>query len=74
LEEGDMGDERVIRQDGKTYRQDWKGDWVADKDWLGNDKVETEWLGNPKIETDWLGSAKVETDWLGNPIIPRNKR
>ncbi|MCK4815212.1 hypothetical protein KA005_05535 [bacterium] len=50
---------KVIKQDGKTYKQNGWGDWVAETDWLGNDKVETDWLGNPKIETDWLG----------NPII-----
>lgn len=60
---------KVIKQDGKTYKQNGWGDWVAETDWLGNDKVETDWLGNPKIETDWLGNQKIETDWLGNPII-----
>ena len=62
--------ERIIKQDGRNYRQDWLGNWVAEKDWLGQDKVETDWLGNPKIERDWLGRQKVETDWLGRPIVP----
>lgn len=57
------------KQDGKTYRQDWKGDWVADKDWKGDDKVERDWLGNPKIERDWLGHQKVARDWKGDPVI-----
>ena len=59
-----------IKQNGKTYRQDWKGDWVADKDWKGDDKVERDWLGNPKIERDWLGHQKIERDWKGDPIVP----
>jgi hypothetical protein len=64
----------VIQQDGKTYRRNWLGQWVADKDWLGNDKVERDWLGQPKIKRDWLGNQKIERDWLGNPIVPPEKK
>lgn len=65
--------ERIIKQDGKTYRQDWKGDWKPDTDWKGDPKIETDWLGTPKIETDWLGNPKIETDWKGDPIVQPDK-
>jgi len=65
--------EGVVKQDGRTYRQNWLGNWEADKDFLGNDKVERDWLGNPKIERDWKGDQKIEKDWKGDPIIPPKK-
>lgn len=65
-----MGNERVIKQDGKTYRQDWKGDWIADTDIFGRDKVETDIFGIPKIETDAFGYQVIEADSFGFPIIP----
>lgn len=65
---------RVIQQDGKTYRRNWLGTWVADKDWLGNAKVDRDWLGRPKIIRDWLGNQKIERDWLGNPMVPPDKK
>lgn len=65
--------ERIIKQDGKTYRQNWLGQWVPDTDWVGNDKVERDWFGNPKIERDWIGNEKIERDWFGNPIVPPKK-
>jgi len=70
MAEYDTDGKRIIKQDGKTYRQDWLGNWQAETNWLGQDKVETDWLGKPKIETDWLGQQKIETDWLGTPIVP----
>jgi ABC-type cobalt transport system substrate-binding protein len=71
---GDEGKgKKVIKQNGRTYRQNWMGNWEADKDWTGNDKVERDWLGNPKIETDWKGDQKIERDWKGDPIIPPKK-
>lgn len=68
-----MSDDKIIKQDGKTYRQDWKGDWKPDTDWKGDPKVETDWKGDPKIETDWKGDQKIETDWKGDPIVPPDK-
>ncbi len=65
--------ERVIKQDGRMYRQNWLGNWNADKDWMGNDEVERDWLGNPKIETDWKGDQKIERDWKGDPTVPPKK-
>lgn len=65
-----MAAKRVVKQDGKTYRQTWRGKWVADKDIFSRDKVERDWLGRPRIQRDWLGRQKVERDWLGRPIIP----
>ena len=69
-----MSDEKVIKQDGKTYRQDWKGDWKPDTDWKGDAKVETDWKGAPKIKTDWKGDQKIETDWKGDPIVQPDKK
>jgi hypothetical protein len=63
--------ERIIKQDGKTYRQTgWNGKWVADTDWIGKPITETDWAGKPVVETDWAGKQKIETDWAGKPIIP----
>ncbi len=66
--------EEVELQDGRTYRQDWLGEWKADKDWLGNDKVERDWLGNPVVERDWKGDQKVRRDWKGDPIVPPKEK
>lgn len=67
----DIAGRKVIKQDGKTYRQNWRDAWVADKTFFGNDKVERDFWGRPKIERDWLGRQKVEKDWLGRPgILP----
>jgi hypothetical protein len=67
--------ERIIKQDGKTYRQTgWTGKWVPDTGWTGKPKVETDWTGKPKIETDWTGKQKIETDWKGKPIVPPDKK
>jgi hypothetical protein len=73
LSSGKAKGEKVIKQDGRTYRENWTGNWEADKDWTGNDKVERDLLGNPKIETDWKGDQKIETDWKGVPIVPPKK-
>lgn len=66
-------DERIIKQDGKTYRWDTFLGWVPDKDWLGDDKVERDFFGDPKVERDFFGDQKIERDWLGDPIIPPEK-
>lgn len=65
--------ERIITQDGKTYRQNVFGNWNPDTNIFGSPKVETDLFGNPKIERDWTGEQKIETDWKGDPIIPPEK-
>jgi len=72
-------DERVVKQDGKTYRRgsifELDADWHADKDGFGNDKVERDWDGSPKIKTDVTGKQIIEGDSFGDPIIePESKR
>lgn len=67
--------ERVILQDGKTYRQTkFTGEWKPETNMMGNPKVETDVFGNPKIETEWTGKQKIEKDWKGEPIIPPDKK
>lgn len=61
--------EGPIRQDGKTYRKDFLGEWRADRDFLGNEKVERDFFGNPKIERDFFGNQKIERDFFGNPKV-----
>lgn len=68
--EYDKNGKKILRQNGKVYRQNMFGEWKAETDWLGNDKVETDFFGNPKVDTDFFGNQKVETDFFGNPIVP----
>ena len=67
-------EEQIIRQDGRTYREDSIRGWVPDKNILGNDNVEKDFFGNPKIERDVFGDQKVEKDIFGNPIVPPKKK
>lgn len=72
-------DERVVKQDGKTYRRgsifELDADWHADKEWTGGDKVERDWDGSPKIRRDITGKHVIEGDSLGDPIIePESER
>ena len=66
-------DKNIIKQDGKTYRQDVFGNWVADKDFFGNEKVDRDSFGNPEIEHDFFGNQKIEQNWLGQPKIDTEK-
>jgi len=52
--------ERIIKQDGRTYRQNPLGNWVADKDLIGADKV----------DNGWKGAQEIERDWKSDPIVP----
>lgn len=72
-------DERVVKQDGKTYRRgsifELDADWHADKERTGGDKVERDWDGSPKIRRDITGKQVIEGDSLGDPIIePESER
>jgi hypothetical protein len=71
--DSETGD-RIIKQNGKTYRQNWSGNWEADKDELGRDKVERDWKGDPVIEKDWKGDQKIERDLKGDPEVPLHKK
>ncbi|MBV6401300.1 MAG: hypothetical protein CNIPEHKO_01599 [Anaerolineales bacterium] len=62
--------ERIIKQGGKTYRENFWGKWEPDKDFLGEDKIERDILGSLRIERDIFGDEKIEKDIFGNPIIP----
>lgn len=65
--------ERVVKQDGKTYRRgsifELDADWHADKEWTGGDKVERDWDGSPQIRRDVTGKQIIEGDSSGDPII-----
>ena len=66
-------DERVVKQDGKTYRRgsifELDAGWHADKEWSGGDKVERDWDGSPKTRRDVTGKQIIEGDLSGDPII-----
>ncbi|HJH29447.1 MAG TPA: hypothetical protein C5S51_07120 [Methanosarcinaceae archaeon] len=66
--------ERIIKQDGRTYRNNSLFGWKADTDIFGNDKVDTDVFGNPEIDTDVFGNQKIETDILSKPIVPPIKK
>ena len=71
--------ERVVKQDGKTYRRgsifELDAGLHADKEWTGGDKVERDWDGSPKIRRDVTGKQIIEGDSSGNPIIePESER
>lgn len=71
--------ERVVKQDGKTYRRgsifELDAGWHADKEWTGSDKVERDWDGSPKMRRDVTGKQIIEGDSLGDPIIePESER
>lgn len=65
--------ERVVKQDGKTYRRgsifELDAGWHADKEWTGGDKVERDWDGSPKIRRDVTGKQIIEGDSSDDPII-----
>lgn len=61
---------KAIFQDGKTYRQTFTGNWVADTTFFGNPKIDLDFWGNPRIKTDLWGNQIVERDLFGNPVIP----
>ena len=72
-------DERVVKQDGKTYRRgsifELDAGWHADTEWTGDDKVERDWDGSPKIRRDVTGKQIIEGDSSGDPIIePESER
>ncbi len=59
-----------IKQDGKTYHQNWLGEWQPETDLIGDPVVETDWAGNPVVERDWAGNQIIEKDdWTLRPII-----
>lgn len=66
--------ERIIKQDGRTYRKDLLGEWNADKDIFGSDEVEKDIFGDPTVEKDIFGDQIVEKDIFGDPIIPPKKK
>lgn len=67
-------EERIIRQDGRTYREDSIRGWVPDKDFLGSDVVERDIFGDPEIERDIFGDQKIERDIFRDPIVPPKKK